>query len=919
MKRASCLVAALLLVLLALAGSASAQTQTGTVTGTVLDQQGAVLPGVTVTLTGPRGSQTVVTDAEGNYQFVGLAPTRYTLKAELAGFTPQEQDDVIVSMGKTITVEFTLRVGGLTETVEVLGTASTVDVKSAATTTSVSNDLLTAMPIYDSTATGLMNAAPGIMNDSAYGGQGSYGNALLLDGVDTRDPDGGSAWTFFDQNLIDEVQIGGLGAPAEYGGFTGAVVNTVTKSGGNAFSGTFSLRYSNDSLASNNITQSILDDNPSLGESSITKKLVDYSVGMGGPFKKDKAFFYASIQRYSENSDPSGPLRKRTEISPRFNVKVTLQPTSSDTIILGGQYDQYNINGRIGWWDSDQAIDSATVTEDAPEWVWNAQYRKVFGSSTLLEAKLTGYNGYYYLDPVDPAPPTYDGGTGEYGGGGGGLYYADRSRNQFIVSLSKYANAFGRHSLKFGAEIERSHVRSQYQPYGPAGFYIYQYYGVPYAQYSYGYDFQGDNKRISAYAQDQWSVGRLTMNLGLRLDHIRGRSPVLDQDVYKPKASWGPRIGLAYDVLGKGNTVLKGFWGRYYEGTAAAFFLSATPGLSDFTATYYNEDGTLGDTEVLTEGFIYGMAPSIKHPRTDEVNLAFEQQFGTLRFTATGIYRQTKNFVNTLPQSARWTPFPLTNPLTGAQYTGYSWTNWDESSTDFVVRNIEGYQYQTPSGDVIYTVDPKRDYKALMFVLGRSFRNRWGFQASYVLSKSEGNVDNEGYYSWAGGAYSYVWVSPNLAFTNNSGELTNSRRHEIKLYGSYQIPVIDVMASLAYTGVSGYPFTPFQQFGSSDFELDGVGGLPGPSGRRRVLLAPRGSEREPFRHYVDLRAEKLFRFRGHRFGIYLDVLNLTNRSGITTIQNRYPSTSIGGNTVDYGGPTAVQPARQATLGLRWTF
>ena len=99
------------------------------------------------------------------------------------------------------------------------------------------------MPIYSSTSTGLLNYAPGINSSSAYGAQGSYGNALLLDGVDTRDPEGGSAWTFFNQNLIEEVQIGGLGAPAEYGGFTGAIINTVTKSGGNAFSGLFSMRY----------------------------------------------------------------------------------------------------------------------------------------------------------------------------------------------------------------------------------------------------------------------------------------------------------------------------------------------------------------------------------------------------------------------------------------------------------------------------------------------------------------------------------------------------------------------------------------------------------------------------------------------------------------------------------------------------
>ena len=112
--------------------------------------------------------------------------------------------------------------------------------------------------------------------------------------------------------------------------------------------------------------------------------------------------------------------------------------------------------------------------------MWNAQWRQVFGTSTLLETKFTGYWGYYYLDPVDPSPYTFDGDTGEYCcGGGGGVYYADRSRNQLQASLTKYADKFGRHSLKFGAEIERSHVRSQGQPYGPAGFYIYSYGGVP--------------------------------------------------------------------------------------------------------------------------------------------------------------------------------------------------------------------------------------------------------------------------------------------------------------------------------------------------------------------------------------------------------------------------------------------------------
>jgi hypothetical protein len=893
-----------------LAVTGQAQTLTGTVQGKVIDQQGGVLPGVTVTLTGPRGAQTTATDGQGEFRFMGVPPAAYVVKVELSGFLPQEKDSVIVGMGKTLLVDFSLKVGGVTEKVEVVGTASTVDVKSSATETSLSSDLLTLMPIYSPTATGLLNAAPGINSSSAYGGQSSYGNALLLDGVDTRDPEGGSAWTFFNQNLIEEIQIGGLGAPAEYGGFTGGVVNTITKSGGNLFTGLFSTRYTSGKLAGSNVSADILAQNPSLGQADITNKLVDYTVQAGGPIKKDKAFFFASIQRYSANYDPIGPRTTSTDVSPRFNAKVTLQPTASDNLMLGVQYDQYNVTGRVGWWSATQATDSATVTEDAPEWVWNIQWRKVIGSTTLLETKFTGYTGYYYLDPIDPRPPTYDGLTGEYGGGGGGLYYADRSRNQANVSLTKYAEKFGHHSLKFGAEIERSHVRSQYQPYGPAGFYVYSYPGYPSYRISYGYDVQGDNHRFSTFAQDQWSVGRLTLNLGLRLDHIRGYSPVLKKDVYTPANAWGPRVGAAFDLTGKGTTVLKGFWGKYFEGTASAFYTQATPGLQDYTSTEILSNGSLGSPDIKTPAVIYGIDSNIKHPEITEFNVAFEQQFTkNVRFTATAIWRDTTNFVNNVIDGAQWTAIQQTNALTKQPYTAYKWANSSTTSSDFLIRNVAGYQYRAPGGTVIGTADPTRTYKGLMMVLTRSLRNRWGYQLSYVLSKAEGSVDNSGFGAWLQGS---GWASPNTGLINNFGELTNSRRHEIKAYFDYQIPVAEVMLSAIYNGLSGRPFTPYVQLGSSTLNLPG-------SSRRQIFLEPRGTEKNDFYHNIDLRAEKVLKFGVHRFGVYAEIANLFNTATITSRQTRYPDTSISGSTVLYLAPTGVQGARQVTFGGRWSF
>ena len=132
----------------------------------------------------------------------------------------------------------------------------------------------------------------------------------MLDGVDTRDPEGGSAWTFFNYNIIDEVQVGGLGQPAEYGGFTGAVVNTITKSGGNRFSSLFEYRYTNKSLAGDNEPATdIAEQNPTLGDAVRGTKLNDYTVQLGGPIKKDKMFFFVQHPAVPDRAGPRRPAR----------------------------------------------------------------------------------------------------------------------------------------------------------------------------------------------------------------------------------------------------------------------------------------------------------------------------------------------------------------------------------------------------------------------------------------------------------------------------------------------------------------------------------------------------------------------------------------------------------------------------------
>ena len=365
------------LLLLAGGAVANAQSLTGTVAGKVVDEQGGVLPGVTVTLTGRTGAQTTVTDEKGEYRFVGLNPGPYEVKAELSGFSPRTERNLDVGIGRTLTVPFTLRVGGLAETVEVVANASTIDTASTASDNSLSRELLSNIPInmgnFNSAAE-LMNYSPGINAGAAFGGDEDYGNALLIDGVDTRDPEGGSAWVFYNFNIVEELQVSGVGASAEYGGFSGAVVNTITKSGGNRYSGLFDFRHTNDGLAGKNVPKEYIDLNPALGSPNVITNLNDFTVQMGGPFSKDKAWWWFSVQRYAFEQDPAGPSKLRTEISPRYNGKITLNLTPNDQLMGSFQYDNYNVTGRFGLVSQSAADETQTLNQDSPEAVWNFQY-----------------------------------------------------------------------------------------------------------------------------------------------------------------------------------------------------------------------------------------------------------------------------------------------------------------------------------------------------------------------------------------------------------------------------------------------------------------------------------------------------------------------------------------------------------------
>ena len=160
-----------------------------------------------------------------------------------------------------------------------------------------------------------------------------------------------------------------------------------------------------------------------------------------------------------------------------------------------------------------------------------------------------------------------------------GRYAADRGRHQVNASISHFAEKWGRHDLKFGVEIERSRVRDR--NYYINGNYYYNYGGAPYYAYSgSNYDVSGRNRRESVFVQDAWKPNdRLTLNLGVRIDHVSGGAP--DADSVYSNTMVAPRLGFAFDLTGKGTTVLKGSYSQYYEGIFNDLYKLATPGYED--------------------------------------------------------------------------------------------------------------------------------------------------------------------------------------------------------------------------------------------------------------------------------------------------------------------------------------------------
>jgi outer membrane receptor protein involved in Fe transport len=887
----------LLLALLASAAWAQSKT-TGALTGTVTDESGAPLPGVSVEIRGSTligGAHNLVTDKGGRFRLPEIPPGIYEVTVTLQGFRTVRRAGLTVALGNTVDVPITLKTETVSETLEVVGEAPTIDATSSETSTNLPNEILQNLPTARFQPNAL-NLAPGINLSSAYGGGDGSGNSYQIDGVDVSDPQSGTPWAFVNYNIIKEVQLVGLGAPAEYGGFTGVVFNSVTQSGGNKIKGLAETLYGNHSLTSSN------SDIPGLQPS--IKRSTDSTLQLGGPIAKDKLWYFLSGQYINMISSNGGP--DRTEMDPRTFGKLTWQATQSSDIETWLEWDKYLVNGRGG--NATTPLES-TVKEYSPEFVWNVSDRTVLSENTIFTLAEAGYNGFYYLDPHNGynVAGHINGETGFGNTNSTYFYKANRTRNQLNGSLSHYSSSFikGEHDFKFGMEVERSTTQNRYGYPTGTWFYDLPQYGYSIAYSGHGYNVHARSDRLSAYAQDTWRVTpRLTINPGVRADLDRGYVKT-GGAVYKSNPI-APRLGFAWDVAGNGKTLVKAHYGRYYEALFAQYYYWVDPNAFEggqISAVF--PDGT---SELIAEtaGGRYAIDPNLRQPYLDQTILGLDRELVPgITFSGTLVYRTNRDFIETVSRDGIFVPV---NGEVGIRDANGNWVGTGQ--------HVTLYDYLNPGSDTLIVTNPsglKRTYKGVILSLTRRLKDNWQFIASYVYSQTRGNADNRA--TAAGGdpgGPSAFLDTPN-SLVNADGKLIHDQTNQVKLQGTYVIPKIHLSLSGNYTYFSGDTWTPLTPcvLGTADSDPD-TGCHIFPQGTVRYFAFPRGSKRLPAYNEIDLRADWQIPLGPGTASLVFDVFNLTNQGVATAVSTRVTA-------ANYSQPTTFTAPRNFRLGLRYLF
>jgi hypothetical protein len=608
-----------LLAMLAAPVAASAQSL-GTIAGVVKDASGAVLPGVTVEAASPaliEKVRTVTTDGTGLYRIVNLPPGDYTVTFTLQGFNAVRREGVQVSAGFTASIDGDLRVGAIEETVTVTGESPIVDIQSASLTRSLTAEVFKDIPSSGSwlqmaslvpAIRASVQDVGGVLGDptgaqvSAHGSRAEDG-VSMVDGLRIGNMYQSSNLTNMSLSplLFDQVDVSLSGQMAETG-TNGVIMNAIPRAGGNTFTGSVLVNGSAPSLQGSNITDR-LRDRGLTGASTSLRKLYDLNGAVGGPIRRDKVWFFATTRYFTNEFYLAGLFYP---VDPSAIIRVE-DPSRQ---AYGGTY-TYDNNGRVTWSISDkQKISSwyAYQYKVDPHWqigatlspeavrvtTWNTQLSTTKWTYTATNRLLfeAGVAAGASPDTIIAEPDRLNGIAIQEQGGNltrpltyrapTGFDFDDRLPSQSFNVSTSYVT--GSHSAKLGIELQRGHFWRGDNNESTGGIWYRTRDFVP-NQVTIQAPLSGWqnnlNYNFGLFVQDRWTVDRLTLSGGVRLDlqnesteaftaaphrwlPNRNTSYAAVEDVPNWK-DINPRVSAAYDLFGNGKTALKASASRGVE------------------------------------------------------------------------------------------------------------------------------------------------------------------------------------------------------------------------------------------------------------------------------------------------------------------------------------------------------------------
>jgi outer membrane receptor protein involved in Fe transport len=597
-----------LLALFAASGPAAAQNPTGTISGRVTDTSGLGVPGVTVNASSPalQGVRSTTTSENGDYIFPFVPPGSYTVTFELAGFGTQKKA-FEVAAAQTVPVNITLS-PAVSETVTV-SARSDAFVNTPTVASSVKSELTDTLPTQR-TLNAAVNLAPGLHGTGPSGsvtvaGAMSFDNVIMLNGVQITDNLRGTPFNLFIEDAIQETTISTAGISAEYGRFAGGVVNAITKSGGNNFSGSFRTTLTNDKWRA--LT-------PFAGDTKVDKTVPAYEYTAGGPILRDRTWFFTA-GRLQNNETANNTVAPASvpytfgDDEKRFEGKVTQGIANGHTarVAYTNIRETQTNYGFSSFMDLRSLID-----RKLPQNLVSVNYNGVLTPNFFIEGQYSSRHftfsdaGALSTDLIDGTllldrqrgnlrywSPTFCGVCGD----------EKRDNDDILVKGNYFASTGkGSHNLVFGYDLfndkrfSNNHQSgSDYRIYGTTSILrdgnIYPVFDTgtsTYIQYNPILKATtGTNFRThSVFANDTWRFGsRLTANLGLRWDKNVGRDGA--NNLVANDNAFSPRVGIVWDARGDGKISVTASFARYVSAINNSIADSSSPGGQAATFQWY--------------------------------------------------------------------------------------------------------------------------------------------------------------------------------------------------------------------------------------------------------------------------------------------------------------------------------------------